>query len=268
MAELGGASVLASRLNLRLTTAREYARPTSFLELDWIWIFLQPLTAYISRVQQSSRKFPWLVWLVAGVIVIAAGFALDNRAQTALNVLGNPHLKGFAWWLSKSAEGEIIGGLGILLAIICFIRRQQLLAGRIFFVFASALLIGLAGTIIRTLTGRTRPGIHAPPDVAQGFYGIWHDGHFILGHAAFNAFPSGHSAVAAGLAATVTLMNRTWGAVAWIYAVAVMWSRVALQWHHLSDVLASAILAWPLAWFLKKHLAPTIEWHCENFSRR
>ncbi len=219
-------------------------------------------------MQQPSRNFPWLVWFIAGAIVIAAGFALDDRAQTALDATHNPQLKRFAWWLSKSAEGEIIGGLGILLTVIFFIRRRQLLAGRILFVFASALLIGLAGTIIRTLTGRTRPGIHAPEGVAQGFYGIWHNGHFILGHAAFSAFPSGHSAVAAGLAAAATLVNRTWGAVAWIYAVAVMWSRVALQWHHLSDVLASAVLAWPLAWLLKKYLAPTIEWHCENFSRR
>ena len=118
------------------------------------------------------------------------------------------------------------------------------------------------------LVGRTRPGIHGPANVAPGFYGVWHDGHFILGQAAFSAFPSGHSAVAAGLAAAATLADKRWGAVAWIYAFAVMWSRVALQWHHLSDVLASAVLALPLAWLLKKFLAPTIEWHCENFSRR
>jgi membrane-associated phospholipid phosphatase len=219
-------------------------------------------------VQQPSRKFPWLIWLIAGAIVIALGFALDDRAQAALDVLGNPGLKGFAWWLSKSAEGEIIGGIGFLLAVIFFLLRQPRVAGKILFVFASALLIGLVGTILRVLAGRTRPGIHAPEDVAPGFYGVWHDGHFILGQAAFSAFPSGHAAVAAGLAAAAMLTNRSWGVVAWFYAFAVMWSRVALQWHHLSDVLASAVLAWPLAWALKKHLAPTIEWHCENFSRR
>jgi membrane-associated phospholipid phosphatase len=241
-----------------------------------IWIFLFLLTAYISGVQQPSRRFPWLLWLIAGAIVIAAGFALDDRAQTALNVLGDPALdvpghpglKNFAWWVSKSAEGEIIGGIGILLTVIFSRLRRPRLAGQIFFLSASALLIGLAGTILRVLAGRTRPGIHAPEGVAQGFYGIWHDGHFILGQAAFSAFPSGHSAVAAGLAAAATLVNRTWGAVAWVYAFAVMWSRLALQWHHLSDVLASAVLAWPLAWLLKKYLMPHIERRCENFSRR
>jgi membrane-associated phospholipid phosphatase len=225
-------------------------------------------------VQQQSRRFPWLLWLIAGAIVIALGFALDDRAQTALDVAGNPGLKkvgnaglqNVAWWLSKSAEGEIIGGIGILLAVIFFIRRRQLLAGRIFFVFTSALLIGLAGTILRVLVGRTRPGIHRPEGVAPGFYGIWHDGHFILGQAAYSAFPSGHSAVAAGLAAAACLMNRTWGAIAWIYALAVMWSRVALQWHHLSDVFASAVLAWPLAWLLRKYLMPHIQRFCETYS--
>jgi len=200
--------------------------------------------------------------------VIALGFALDDRTQSALDATHNLSLKGFAWWLSKSAEGEIIGGIGILLTVIFFRLRRPQLAGQIFFVFASALLIGLAGTILRVLAGRTRPGIHGPEGVAPGFYGIWHDGHFILGQAAFSAFPSGHSAVAAGLAAAATLVNRTWGAVAWVYAFAVMWSRIALQWHHLSDVLASAVLAWPLAWLLKKYLLPHIERRLGNFSRR
>jgi membrane-associated phospholipid phosphatase len=219
-------------------------------------------------VQQPSRRFPWLLWLIAGAVVIALGFALDDRTQSALDATHNLSLKGFAWWLSKSAEGEIIGGIGILLTVIFFRLRRPQLAGQIFFVFASALLIGLAGTILRVLAGRTRPGIHGPEGVAPGFYGIWHDGHFILGQAAFSAFPSGHSAVAAGLAAAATLVNRTWGAVAWVYAFAVMWSRIALQWHHLSDVLASAVLAWPLAWLLKKYLMPHIERRLGNFSRR
>ena len=86
-------------------------------------------------MQPSSRKFPWLVWLATGTAVILAGFALDDRAQTAFDAAQSPALKNLAWWLSKSAEGEIIGGIGILFAVIFFLLRQPRIAGKIVFIF-------------------------------------------------------------------------------------------------------------------------------------
>ena len=216
----------------------------------------------------SETRFPWLLWLIAGAVVIGAGILLDDRAGVALDAAKDSGLKNFAWWCSKMGEGEIVGGVGIFFAAIYFFCNRPRAAAQIFFVAGSALLIGLAGTILRVLVGRTRPiGPHGPDGVPPGFYGVWHDGHWIIGQAAFSAFPSGHAAVAAGLAVTACLVHRGWGAVAWIYALAVMWSRVALQWHHLSDVLASAVLAFPLAWLLKKILARNVEFHADNFYR-
>jgi membrane-associated phospholipid phosphatase len=105
------------------------------------------------------------------------------------------------------------------------------------------------------LFGRTRPLAHVP----QGFYGVWHDGHWILGKYDFSSFPSGHAATAVGLAAAAWLVHRGWGAVAAVYALAVVWSRMALQCHHLSDVLASAVLSIALAVRLKPLLLPLLE---------
>jgi membrane-associated phospholipid phosphatase len=70
-----------------------------------------------------------------------------------------------------------------------------------------------------------------------------------------------------GLAAAAWLVHRGWGAAAAVYALAVMWSRIALQCHHLSDVAASVVLAIPLAVLLKKVLAPSIEFQFGNFHR-
>jgi len=215
----------------------------------------------------SDSRFPWLLWLIAGAVAIGVGFAVEQRVDAALDVTKNPSAERFAWWCSKIGEGQIVGGVGILFAAIYFFLNRPRRAAQIFFVAGSALLIGLTGTIIRVLVGRTRPEAHGPQGVPPGFYGVWHDGHWIIGQAAFSAFPSGHAAVAAGLAVTATLLHRGWGAVAWVYALAVMWSRVALQWHHLSDVLASAVLAFPLAWALKKFLAPTVDFHFDNLHR-
>jgi undecaprenyl-diphosphatase len=218
------------------------------------------------RVRPKSSWNFWL-WLLAGAAAVAGAFFLDDRADAALDATKNPALNNFAWWCSKLGEGEIVGGAGILFAGIYFFLNRPRVAAEIFFVAVASLLTGLAGTVLRVLIGRTRPGIHGPAGVPAGFYGVWHDGHWIIGKAAFSAFPSGHAAVAVGLAAAAWLVHRGWGTVAAVYALAVMWSRVALQWHHLSDVLASAVLAIPLAVLLKKLLSPSVEFQFDNFYR-
>jgi len=52
-----------------------------------------------------------------------------------------------------------------------------------------------------------------------------------------------------------------------LYAAAVMWSRIALQCHHLSDVAASTLLSIPLAMILKPLLLPSVEFQLGNLSR-
>ena len=217
----------------------------------------------------TSPKSGWKcwLWLLAGAIAVGVTFVFDDRLDTALDVTKNPGLNRFAWWCSKLAEGEVVGGAGILFAAIYFFLNRPRTAAAIFFVAAASLLTGLAGTILRVFIGRTRPEGHGPAGVPPGFYGIWHDGHWIIGKAAFSSFPSGHAAVAVGVAAAAWLVHRGWGTIAAIYALAVMWSRVALQWHHLSDVLASAVLAVSLAVFLKKVLLPSLEFQFDNFYR-
>jgi membrane-associated phospholipid phosphatase len=70
-----------------------------------------------------------------------------------------------------------------------------------------------------------------------------------------------------GLAAAAWLVHRGWGAVAAVYALAVMWSRLALQCHHLSDVVASAVLAVPLALLCKRVMLTSVEFQFGNLHR-
>jgi membrane-associated phospholipid phosphatase len=212
---------------------------------------------------QKSRP-GWLLWLLAGVAAVALAWHFDNRVDAALDVTNNPYWHNLAWWCSKIGEGWVVGAAGIFLAAVFFLANRPRIAANIFFVALTSELTGLAGLILRMLSGRTRPSNHdAPP----GFYGIWHDGHWIIGKYQFSAFPSGHAATAVGLAAAAWLVHRGWGAVAVVYALAVMWSRLALQAHHLSDVIASAVLAIPLAVLLKKFLAPSVEFQFGNLHR-
>ncbi len=205
-----------------------------------------------------------LLWLLAGAGAVALAWPLDLRVEAALAVGNNLAERDFAWWCSKLGEGWVPGAAGVFCALGFVLLNRPGVAAKIFFVALTCELTGLAGLIVRILTGRTRPLAHA----AQGFYGVWHDGHWIIGKYEFSSFPSGHTATAAGLAAAAWLVHRGWGALAVVYALAVAWSRIALQAHHLSDVVASTALAVPLALLARKILLPSVEFQFLNFHRR
>lgn len=213
----------------------------------------------LPRQSQPTRRARWL-WGLAGAGAILLAWPLDNTVDAALDASRRPALHEVAWWCSKLGEGWVPAVAGVGGAIGFLLWHRPGLAARIFFVALTCELTGLAGLILRVLIGRTRPLAHAP----QGFYGVWYHGHWIIGKYEFSAFPSGHTATAMGLAAAAWLLHRGWGALAALYALAVLWSRVALQCHHLSDVVASTVLAIPLAKLAHQILLPSLEHH---FSR-
>jgi membrane-associated phospholipid phosphatase len=203
----------------------------------------------------TNEKRRLLFWLLAGVAAVAFAWQLDGKADAALDAAGKPSLQNLAWWFSKIGEGWAVALWGILSAAIFFLMKRPDVAAKIFFVALTSEIAGLASIIVRAFVGRTRPNASVP----QGIYGLWHDGHWIIGKYEFSSFPSGHSAVAVGLAAAAWMFSPRWGAVAAVYAVAVMWSRIAQESHHLSDVTASIVLAIPIAVLMKKYFAPSNE---------
>ncbi len=215
------------------------------------------------KTSSTSQRRRWL-WLLAAGAVLGLSWLLDNRVGAALDATRDPALKNFAWWCSKIGDGWVPAAAGFFFAAVFLVAKRPVVAAKIFFVMLTCELTGLAATILRVLFGRARPLNH---DVPPGFYGVWHDGHWIIGKFAFSSFPSGHAATAAGLAAAVWLVHRGWGLVAMLYAVAVMWSRIALQCHHLSDVVASTLLSIPLAILLKRLLLTSVEFQFGNLHR-
>lgn len=213
----------------------------------------------------QKRPFTiFLLWILGATVAIAAAWTLDGPVDSALDATGNPALHAFAWWCSKLAEGWVPALAAILLCIVLVIARRPVVAAKILFVVLTCELTGLAALILRILLGRTRP----LADVSQGFYGVWYHGHWIIGRYEFSSFPSGHSATAVGLAAAAWMVSNRWGAVASLFALLVMWSRIALQCHHFSDVVASAVLAVPLAILLRPRLLPWLESWCVKALKR
>jgi undecaprenyl-diphosphatase len=206
-----------------------------------------------NRNTAMAVRAGWLVLLCIVIICVAAWW--DDRVGSLLDVSHSPGWRVFATWSSKAGEGWVLLLVGGIIGGGMVIQNRVAAARLVILVTASGLINGAVATILRSLIGRTRPCAH----VAQGFYGIWHDSHWIIGRHEFASFPSGHSATVVGFAVAVWLLNRRLGMVAFFYAFLVCWSRVALGAHHFSDIIAATLLAIPGACLVVEHLPIRLE---------
>lgn len=195
-----------------------------------------------------------LFWSVFSLILLALAFLADGPVSRLLTLQTSSFWHHLALYASKAGEGWVVAVFGVTGSLLLFLLRRFQASRAIFLVAFTGLLTGAAATIIRSLLGRTRPDSHE----LQGFYGVWHDSHWIIGKYEFGAFPSGHAATVIGLAAAAWLLDRRFGTLAACYALLVSWSRIALGCHHFSDAVAAAILGIYGAHLILTRLGPSI----------
>jgi len=191
-----------------------------------------------ARPRKSVAIFrkPFLC-LTLGALALAASFLLDGPVDAALQAPG-PALRSLARALTILGEWWSVGAVACVISAVFFFGGRIRIAREIFFATAAGLATGFVATLLRFLIGRARPNAA----VAQGFYGPWHDGHWILGQYQFSSFPSGHAATLVGLSAAAWILNRRAGFWTALFAALVSWSRLAQSSHHFSDIIASVLL--------------------------
>jgi membrane-associated phospholipid phosphatase len=181
----------------------------------------------------------------------AASFLLDAPVREAV-VAG----QGKKW--KKGGEAQLhgwvrrVGDWPWLMAggAAGFVLAWRLGRGKWMRIMAAAMIASTAAGAIanmsRLTTGRTRP--RAGSDIAQGFYGPWHEGRLLVGNSKYNSFPSGHTATAFGFAWPVVFGSRLFGPVALAGALVIVWSSIALGAHHPSDIVVSVLVSLGVAW--------------------
>ena len=81
----------------------------------------------------------------------------------------------------------------------------------------------------------------------------------------YHSFPSGHTGAAFGFFGVLFFAYRRWGGWALLVAAAIAWSRIYLNVHHLSDIMAGALIGLLIAAIVWDRLGPPIERYLASF---
>jgi lipid A 4'-phosphatase len=176
----------------------------------------------------ALKRFAWFSLACIIAFVIAYEW-LDIPLARALQPI-DPSTRAIFGFITKLGEGGIyLVPLGLFF-LWAWLKREELWATRAGFVFLTIAVPGILADIAKPVFARARP-VLLFRDNLYGF--IWGSP-----HANAWSFPSGHSITVTALAiALYAIYPAAWSAYA-LLALGVMASRVILDAHYLSDVIA------------------------------
>jgi undecaprenyl-diphosphatase len=188
----------------------------------------------IDRLRHSSA-IPILVLAVpVSVGAFWALISLDPLFRGAIAGWRTPGFRAVMEWVTLFGQGWVLGAIGLAVALIGrrLGRRDLFRAGLV--AIPALMVSGLLSRVVKILVGRPRPGVvdqdlaHWGPSLAAGY----------------NSFPSGHATAAFTLAAVLASASPSWRPALYGLAALIAFSRVAVDAHFVSDVVAGGLLGW------------------------
>jgi len=200
--------------------------------------------------------------LLTCTAIIASMFLLDRTASDWARHLPGWFIEAFEQITDFGLSGWFLYPIGVILLGLAAVASpasprvaQGVLAAlgaRFGFLFVAIAAPGLFTTIVKRLIGRARPyvGGYDNPFLYKPF--IWQP--------AYASMPSGHATTAVAAAIAIGALWPKARIVMWIYAALILASRVVIQAHFVSDVLAAAFVGGFSAilvrnWFAARRLA-------------
>jgi lipid A 4'-phosphatase len=192
-----------------------------------------------------------LAWILVAVLATAVTMAFVDRPVAQFFHDGDARVHTifeFITTFGLSGSYLVVSGLlfiGLRIAAAkardtALARRLLLNAYRALYIFVVVAVSGIATDLIKVICGRARPKLLFSDNVYGFFWGAT--------QADYWSFPSGHATTAAALATGLFLL---WPRALPLYVVAallVMASRVVLDVHYTSDVIAGAAIGVATAW--------------------
>jgi membrane-associated phospholipid phosphatase len=222
------------------------------------------LVRWIAVLVRKPRTHPprwpvgaWVALALTAAAVVAAMFVVDLRASEWARNLPRSLIDGADEITNFGLSGWFLYPLGFVILCLAGVLRPALqpttqgligaLAARFGFLFIAIGLPGLFDTIIKRMIGRARPyvGGHDDPFAYKLF--IWRP--------EYASMPSGHATTATAAAIAIGAIWPRSRAVMWLYALTIMLTRVVINVHHPSDVIAGALVGVVGALMVRRYFA-------------
>ena len=192
-------------------------------------------------------KNKYLLVITSVFVVVLLLLLIDSRMLAFVQQFITPELKSVGKILSKKGLFPLYG-IFLLLFIYAFISKNQKLKKTFLVYLQAQILFSFALVrIMKIVFGRARPK-------------IGYEFTFFSLEADYNSFPSGHSADAfvSGIFLFYLLKNSKYSAYRYLpllYAATIALSRIVVNAHYPSDVLAGAAIGIFGAWFYLNRLS-------------
>jgi undecaprenyl-diphosphatase len=212
-----------------------------------------------SQPEQNKPSLPggWkagIVWLAVLLAAAVIGFWLDPIVLPWVSEHSNKAVKNFAAFLSKVGDWPelmVLGAAGLFL-----LRHHRRLVTVVLCMMIAATLAGAAVNSSRLFSGRARPN---NTEVTPGWYGVFHDGKWLLDKYKYHSFPSGHTGSALAFFGVIGFAFRRWSWAFLLFGLAIGWSRICLNAHYFSDVLVGGVVGLFFAQFTWERIRPWLE---------
>jgi membrane-associated phospholipid phosphatase len=209
------------------------------------------LLRWIMAIGRAPRARP-PHWPAAATIAIVLTVAVIVAAMFVVDVAASVWARHLPRWLIDVAEevtsygtaGWFLYPLALVLVFLAALdgpslppfahKAIALFAARVGFLFTAIAMPSLFDTVVKRLIGRARPFVEPRDDPFVYMPLIWRP--------EYASMPSGHATTAAAAAIAFGAIWPWLRPVMWLYALIIMFSRVIIDVHHPSDVIAGAMV--------------------------
>jgi membrane-associated phospholipid phosphatase len=187
------------------------------------------------------------------VILVICYFVVDLPLARAVHPYRDTTLYDWAKYLTDFGDAQWWLGPALVIALVCLPFRRDI-SSKAMYVFCSICAAGIFNYLLKMFWGRARPSRYWAEDI----YGF----HFFETNGSYFSFPSGHTVVFfAGFASLGVLFPRVRIPLL-VVAGCFSFTRVLVEMHYLSDVIAGAVegtlIAYLLASWWHRPKKPTV----------
>lgn len=180
-----------------------------------------------------SKKALFLSTTTLLITILSYFYADQYVAQWCHVNLTNTNKNLFLFITQFGESTFYLIGFAVAGLLFHFYWKHPLWTNRSVFLFTAIAVSGIVTDLIKIIAGRFRPS----ELFEHGLYGF----DFFHIERALTSFPSGHTATAFALATAIVYLWPRYSALAWLFALSVGISRIAITAHYPSDVLGGAL---------------------------